>query len=81
MSLGTVERLSRTVRVAYSRHPAARLYRIWRRWTGTGAGEDQVCAADILLLPLAGLALSLFVLSVPGAGEAIADACSTACMP
>ena len=81
MSLETVEHLSRTARVAYSRHPVARLYRTWHRWTAANAG-NEIGAADILLLPLAGLALSLLILSaVPDAGAAIADACATACMP
>jgi hypothetical protein len=39
------------------------------------------CVADVLLLPLAGLTFSLFVLSIPGASDAIASACSIACMP
>jgi hypothetical protein len=41
--------------------------------------EDQL--ADILLLPLAGLALSLFLLGLPGTSDAIAAACAVACMP
>jgi hypothetical protein len=78
MSLETVERLSRAARVAYSRHPAARLYRVWRRLAGE---PEEAALADVLLLPLAGLALSLFLLSLPGAADAVAEACSAACLP
>ena len=62
--------------VAYSRHPAARLYRTWRRVVGRD-GEFT----GLLLLPLAGLAFSLFLLSMPGASDAVAAACSLACLP
>jgi hypothetical protein len=78
MSLETVGRLSRVARVAYSRHPAARVYRTWRRIAGD-QGEGGI--AEILFLPLAGLALSLFLLSIPGASQAVAAACATACLP
>jgi hypothetical protein len=78
MSLGTVGRLSRVTRIAYSRHPAALLYRCWRHVAGR-PGEAQL--ADVLLLPLAGLAISLFLLSLPGASAAVAAACATACLP
>jgi hypothetical protein len=50
------------------------LWRIWHR-----ANEDRL--VDILLLPLTGLALSLWLLSLPGASDAVADACAVACMP
>jgi hypothetical protein len=50
------------------------LCRIWRH-----VAEDQL--VDILLLSLAGLALSLFLSSLPGASDAIAEACAVACMP
>jgi len=80
MSIEPVERLGRTARIPYSRHPAARLCRFWRRVAGDPAqNEDQL--ADILLLPLAGLALSLFLLGLPGTSDAIAAACAVACMP
>jgi len=76
MNLARGWRLWRAARTAYSPHPVARLYRAWRRF----AGEN--CAADILLLPLAGLTLTLFFLrTVPGAVDAVAAACSTVCMP
>jgi hypothetical protein len=78
MSLGTVEHLSRVARVAYSRHPAARFYRAWRRFAGD---QDETGIVDVLFLPLAGLALSLFLLSLPGASEAVAAACAIACLP
>jgi hypothetical protein len=77
MSIGTIGRFSRAARVAYSRRPAALLYRAWRRV----AGEDESELSEVLLLPLAGLAFSLFLLSTPGASEAVAAACSTACLP
>lgn len=58
-----------TLHSPYSQHPVARLYRSWRRF----AHDDA--AADILLLPLTGLTVSLFVIEfVPGASEAIATA-------
>ena len=78
MSLETIGRVSRVARVAYSRHPAARVYRSWRRIAGD-EGEGGI--ADILFLPLAGLAFSLFLLSIPGASAAVAAACSIACLP
>lgn len=62
-------RLRRTAVIAYSRHPVARLYRAWHEFAGDTA------AADILLLPLGGLTLSLFVIGlVPNAAEIIAAA-------
>ncbi len=71
MNIGHVVRFRRTAIIAYSRHPVARLYRGWRAFAGDTA------AADILLLPLAGLALSLFVIRfVPDAGVIIATALS-----
>jgi hypothetical protein len=77
MRIVTIDRLSRVTRVAYSRHPIARFYRGWRRVAG-----DQVgCLADVLFLPLAGLALSLFLLGLPGTSAAVAAACATACFP
>jgi len=78
MSLETVGRISRAARVAYSRHPAARVFRTWRRIAGD-QGESGI--AEILFLPLAGLAFSLFLLSTPGASAAVAAACATACLP
>jgi hypothetical protein len=74
MSIESFERLSRAARIPYSRHPVARLCRMWRH-----VAQDQLVV--ILLLSLAGLALSLFLLSVPGASDAIAEACAVACMP
>jgi hypothetical protein len=65
---------------AYQRRSVTRLYRIWRGFADDPERSDE-CLADILLLPLAGLTFSLFVLSLPGASEAIASACSMACMP
>ncbi|HTW52324.1 MAG TPA: hypothetical protein VME45_10555 [Stellaceae bacterium] len=60
-------RLRRAAIIAYSPHLIARLYRAWRRF----AGDTPV--ADIALLPLAGLTLSLFVIGlVPNAGAIIA---------
>jgi hypothetical protein len=82
MVVERVIRLRHIARAAYSRHPAARLYRAWRYVAGDPSGRAEHCLADILLLPLAGLMLTLWVLeTVPGAGEAIGTACSAACMP
>ncbi|HWB50420.1 MAG TPA: hypothetical protein VG651_15020 [Stellaceae bacterium] len=78
MSLETVGYLTRVARVAYSRHPVARVYRAWRRLAGD---RGDAAVADVLFLPLAGLALSLFLLSLPGASDAVAAACATACFP
>jgi hypothetical protein len=62
-------RLRRAAVVAYSPHPVARFYRAWRRFAG------DATVADIALLPLAGLTLSLFVIGlVPNAGVIIAAA-------
>jgi len=77
MSLGT-RRLSRAARIAYSRHPAARLWRTWRRIIDR---DGEATISDVLLLPLAGLAFSLFLLGTPGASDAVAAACSLACFP
>jgi hypothetical protein len=70
------------VRIAYSRHPGARLFRAWRLFLADPWRRADCSAADILLLPLAGLALTLWLLAmVPGASEAISMACSPECMP
>jgi hypothetical protein len=66
---------------AYRRRSIARLYYAWRRFGDGPERASDECLADILLLPLAGLTFSLFVLSLPGASDAIATACSMACMP
>jgi hypothetical protein len=66
---------------AYWRRSITRLYGAWRRFTDDPERASDECLADILLLPLAGLTFSLFVLSLPGASDAIASSCSMACMP
>jgi hypothetical protein len=66
---------------AYRRRSMARLYYAWQRFVDDPERASDECLADILLLPLAGLTFSLFVLSLPGASDAIATACSMACMP
>jgi hypothetical protein len=82
MSIEPVARFRRSARVAYSRLPTARLYRAWRYFTVDPSGRNQYCAADILLLPLTGLMLTLWLLgTVPGASDAISEACATVCMP
>jgi hypothetical protein len=82
MSIGLVVRFRRVARVAYSRHPAARLLRLGRYFTTGPTGRREYDIADILLLPLTGLAMTLWLLgTVPGASDAISMACSTACMP
>jgi hypothetical protein len=82
MKIDLVVRFCRAMRIAHSRHPAARLFRGWRYFTTDPSGRTEYGAADILLLPLAGLALTLRLLAtVPGAGDAISMACSAECMP
>jgi hypothetical protein len=82
MNIERVVRFRRAVRIAYSRHPAARLSRAWRSFSTDPSRRSACSAADILLLPLAGLALTLWLLgTVPGASDAVSMACSTACMP
>jgi hypothetical protein len=65
---------------AYPRRSIARLYGVWRRFADDPERASDECIADILLLPLTGMTFSLFVLSIPGASDAIASACSMACM-
>jgi hypothetical protein len=82
MSIRVVSRIRRCARIAYSPQPAARLYRVWRNFADDPSRQSDMSAADLLLLPLAGLALTLLLLAtVPGASDAIAAACSTVCMP
>lgn len=82
MSIELIIRLRRVVRLPYSRHPMARLFRTWRHFAGDRSGRNAYGAADILLLPLAGLALTLWLLgTVPGAIDALGTACTSACMP
>ena len=77
-----VIRFRRAVRIACSPRRVARLFRAWRYFSTDPTSGDQYSAADILLLPLAGLALTLLLLgSVPGASDAINTACETACLP
>jgi hypothetical protein len=66
---------------AYRRRSIARICDVRRRFADYPQTRSDDGLADILLLPLAGLTLSLFVLSLPGASDAIASACSIACMP
>jgi uncharacterized membrane protein YecN with MAPEG domain len=82
MNIERVIRFRRAVQVAYSRHPVARMLRAWRGFSAAASGSPEHGIADILLLPLAGLALTLWLLgTVPGASDAVSMACSTACMP
>lgn len=82
MNIELVVRLRRIARVAHSRRPAARLVRGWRYFTSDPSGRAEYSAADILLLPLGGLALTLWLLgTVPGASDAIGAACEMVCMP
>ena len=82
MNIELLVRLRRAVRIVYSRDPAARRFRAWRYFTTDPSGGAEYGAADILLLPLAGLALTLWLIdTVPGAGEAISMACSIECVP
>lgn len=82
MSIELVVRFRRAVRIAYSCRPATQLFRTWRYFGTDPTSGDQYGAADMLLLSLAGLTLTLLLLgSVPGASDAINTACETACMP
>ena len=65
----------------FRRRSMTGLYGAWRRFANDPERAPDECLADILLLPLAGLTFSLFVLSLPGASDAVASACSMACMP
>jgi hypothetical protein len=82
MNIRWLARCRRSSQIAYSRTIAARLNRAWRRYADDPQRQCDTCIADILLLPLTGLMLSIFLLgTVPGASDAIAEACSVACMP
>jgi hypothetical protein len=43
--------------------------------------DGEATIGDVLFLPIAGLAFSLFLLSTPGASDAVAAACLLACRP
>jgi len=82
MNIRWVSRYRRSSQIAYSQTIAARLNRVWRRYADDPARQSGNCVADILLLPLIGLILAIFMLgTVPGASDTIAEACSVACMP
>lgn len=66
---------------AHRRRSVTRFYGVWSRFADDPERASDECIADILLLPLAGLTFSFFVLSLPGASDAIAAACSMAGMP
>ena len=68
-------------RSAYRRRSIRRLYAAWRRLADEPERASDECLADLLLLPLSGLISSFFVLSLPGASDAIASACWMVCMP
>jgi hypothetical protein len=69
-------------RASYWRRKTARLYWRWRRFIDDPSRATDHGFADILLLPLTGLALTLLLLgTVQGASDAIAAACATACLP
>jgi hypothetical protein len=82
MNVYLVVRFRRAMRIARSRRPAVRLFRGWRYFTTDPSGRTAHSAADILLLPLAGLALTSWLLAtVPGAVDVISLACSADCLP
>jgi hypothetical protein len=82
MSFAMLIRFRRTACIAFSRHPIARLHRAWASFTANSADRSTVGIADLLLPPLTLLMLMLFLFgSVPGAGDMIAAACATACLP
>jgi hypothetical protein len=74
MSIEPIAHLSRTARIAYSRHPVARLCRIWRN-----VAEDQLFDNFAVAARRDG-ALALAA-EPPGASDAVAKACAIACMP
>jgi hypothetical protein len=79
MSAGTIEPVSQIASIAaYSRHPATQLCRAWRHVVGR---KEDGGIVGVLPLPLAGLAISLLLLSMPGTSDAVAAACAIACMP
>ena len=74
--------LRRAAHAAYSHRPAAALYRTARYFAEAGSDPSIGGARDVLLLPLTLLMLVLFLFgSIPSASDAIATACSIACMP
>jgi hypothetical protein len=82
MNLTMLMRFRRAACIAFSRRPAARLHRAWASFTEDRANQSDISAADLLLPPLTLLMLMLFLFgSVPGAGDMIAAACATACLP
>jgi len=65
----------RLASLSASRRQFYRTVVLWRRrFADDPESASDECFADILLLPLAGLTFSLFVLSLPGASDAIASA-------
>lgn len=81
MSFAALIRFRRAAYIAFSRHPIARLHRAWASFTA-GHANQSIGIADLLLPPLTLLMLMLFLFgSVPGAGDMIAAACATACLP
>jgi hypothetical protein len=82
MSFAMLIRFRRAAYIAFSRHPLARLHRAWESFTASPLDQSTVGIADLLLPPLTLLMLMLFLFgSVPGAGDMIAAACATACLP
>jgi hypothetical protein len=82
MGIEQIVSLRRISWIAYSRHPVARLCCAWRNFAGDPARRSDSHAVDILSMPLAGLALTILLLAtMPDASDAIAAACSMACMP
>jgi len=81
MSFAMLVRFRRAACIAFSRHPIARLHRAWESFIANPA-DRSIGVADLLLPPLTLLMLMLFLFgSVPGAGDMIAAACATACLP
>ena len=81
MSFAMLIRFRRAACIAFSHHPIARLHRAWASFTAEHA-KQSIGIADLLLPPLTLLMLMLFLFgSVPGAGDMIAAACATACLP
>lgn len=82
MSRPTLASLRRAAHIAYSHRPGAVLYRLAQRLAGASFGKSIDGGSDAVLLPLTLLVLALFLFgSLPSASDAIATACSIACMP
>lgn len=82
MSVASLFYFRRTANIAYSRHPLAQLQRGWRYFIIESEDEPGKAAGNVLLLPLALLAITLLLIAtVPGVSDAIAASCDTMSLP